>query len=154
MKKISIGLIGFGNIGTGVVKLLQQNEKLISGKLGAKLVLKKIADVNISASRGVKISKKILTTNARDIINDPEISIVIELMGGYEPARTFVLEAIKKGKHVVTANKAMLATYGNQIFPAAQKKMSMSVLKQAWEVQFLSSKHLRKPWLPTISIPL
>ncbi|PKN83324.1 MAG: homoserine dehydrogenase, partial [Deltaproteobacteria bacterium HGW-Deltaproteobacteria-1] len=91
MKKISIGLIGFGNIGTGVVKLLEQNEKLISEKLGAKLVLKKIADVNITASRGVKISKNVLTTNARDIINDPEISIVIELMGGYEPARTFVL---------------------------------------------------------------
>ncbi len=122
MKKISIGLIGFGNIGTGVVKLLQQNEKLISGKLGAKLVLKKIADVNISASRGVKISKKILTTNARDIINDPEISIVIELMGGYEPARTFVLEAIKKGKHVVTANKAMLATYGNPDIPGGPEK--------------------------------
>ena len=122
MKKISIGLIGFGNIGTGVVKLLGQNEKLISEKLGANLVLKKIADVNITASRGVRVSKNVLTTNVRDIINDPEISIVIELMGGYEPARTFVLEAIKKGKHVVTANKAMLATYGNEIFPAAQKK--------------------------------
>jgi homoserine dehydrogenase len=124
MKKISIGLIGFGNIGTGVVKLLGQNEKLISEKLGAKLVLKKIADVNITASRGVKISKNILTTDARDIINDPEISIVIELMGGYEPARTFVLEAIKKGKHVVTANKAMLATYG-RYSRRPRKKMSM-----------------------------
>ena len=122
MKKISIGLIGLGNIGTGVVKLLQQNEKLIEQKLGAKLVLKKIADINITSPRGIKISKSMLTTNAREILNDPEISIVIELMGGYEPARTFVLEAIKNGKHVVTANKAMLATYGNEIFPAAQKK--------------------------------
>ena len=122
MKKISIGLIGLGNIGTGVVKLLQQNEKLIEQKLGAKLVLKKIADINIISPRGIKISKSILTTNAREILNDPEISIVIELMGGYEPARTFVLEAVKNGKHVVTANKAMLATYGNEIFPAAQKK--------------------------------
>ena len=122
MKNISIGLIGLGNIGTGVVKLLQQNEKLIAQKLGAKLVLKKIADINITSPRGVKIPKHLLTTDALDIINDPEISIVIELMGGYEPARTFVLEAIKNGKHVVTANKAMLATYGNEIFPAAQKK--------------------------------
>jgi len=122
MKKISIGLIGLGNIGTGVVKLLQQNEKLIEQKLGAKLVLKKIADINIISPRGIKISKSILTTNAREILNDPEISIVIELMGGYEPARTFVLEAVKNGKHVVTANKAMLATYGNEIFPSAQKK--------------------------------
>ncbi len=122
MKNISIGLIGLGNIGTGVVKLLQQNEKLIAQKLGAKLILKKIADINVTAPRGVKIAKGLLTTNAGDIINDPDIAIVIELIGGYEPARTFVLESIKKGKHVVTANKAMLATYGNDIFPAAQKK--------------------------------
>ncbi|MEN6359140.1 MAG: homoserine dehydrogenase [Smithella sp.] len=122
MKNISIGLIGLGNIGTGVVKLLKQNEKLITQKLGAKLILKKIADINITSPRGVKIPKNLLTTDAREILNDPEISIVIELMGGYEPARTFVLTAIKNGKHVVTANKAMLATYGNDIFPAAQKK--------------------------------
>lgn len=122
MKKISIGLIGLGNIGTGVVKLLRQNNDIITQKLGAKLDLKKIADINITSPRGIKISGNLLTTDAREIINDPEISIVIELMGGYEPARTFVLEAISKGKHVVTANKAMLATYGNEIFPAAQNK--------------------------------
>jgi len=122
MKNIFIGLIGLGNIGTGVVKLLQQNEELITQKLGAKLVLKKIADINITSSRGIKIPKNLLTTNAREILDDPEISIVIELMGGYEPARTFVLDAIKNGKHVVTANKALLATDGNEIFPAAEKK--------------------------------
>jgi len=122
MKKISIGLIGLGNIGTGVAKLLQQNEELITKKLGAKLILKKIADINITSPRDVKIPKNVLTTDAREVLNDPEISIVIELMGGYEPARTFVLEAIKNGKHIVTANKAMLATFGNEIFPAAQKK--------------------------------
>jgi homoserine dehydrogenase len=122
MKKISIGLIGLGNIGTGVVKLLQQNEKLITQKLGARLVLKKIADINITSPRGIKIDRSLLTKDARDILNDPDMSIVIELMGGYEPARTFVLEAIQNGKHVVTANKAMLATYGNEIFPAAQHR--------------------------------
>lgn len=121
MKNINIGLIGFGTIGTGVVKLLRQNEELITQKLGAKVVLKKIADIDITSPRGIKINKKSLTTNAREIINDKDISIVIELMGGYEPARTFVLEAIAKGKHIVTANKALLATYGNEIFPAAQK---------------------------------
>ena len=121
MKEINIGLIGFGTIGTGVVKLLRQNEELITKKLGARLVLKKIADVNITTPRDVKVNKSLLTTDARDIINDQDISIVIELMGGYEPARTFVLEAIAKGKHIVTANKALLATHGNQIFPTAQK---------------------------------
>jgi homoserine dehydrogenase len=122
MKNIYIGLIGWGNIGSGVVKLLKQNEELITKRLGAKIVLKKVADINITSPRAVKIPKNLLTTDAREILNDPEISIVIELMGGYEPARTFVLEAIKKGKQVVTANKAMLATFGNEIFPAAQKK--------------------------------
>jgi len=122
MKKISIGLIGMGNIGTGVVKLLRQNEKLIAERLGAKLVLKKIADINLKASRELKLPKSMLTLNAKDVIDDPEISVVIELVGGYEPARTFVLESIRNGKHVITANKAMLATYGNQIFTAAQKK--------------------------------
>jgi len=122
MKNINIGLIGLGTIGTGVVKLLRQNEELITKKLGARLVLKKIADIDITTPRGVKINKNLLTTNAREIINDKDISIVIELMGGYEPARTFVLEAIAKGKHVVTANKALLATYGNEIFPAAQRQ--------------------------------
>jgi homoserine dehydrogenase len=122
MKNINIGLIGLGTIGVGVVKLLRQNEELITKKLGAKLILKKIADIDITTPRGVKINKNLLTTNAREIINDKDISIVIELMGGYEPARTFVLEAIADGKHVVTANKALLATYGNEIFPAAQRQ--------------------------------
>lgn len=120
MKNINIGLIGWGNIGTGVVKLLQQNEELITQKLGAKLVLKKIADVDITTPRTVKADKNQLTTDAREIINDKDISIVIELIGGYEPARTFLLEAIGQGKHVVTANKALLAKHGNEIFNAAQ----------------------------------
>ncbi|ESP62649.1 Homoserine dehydrogenase [Smithella sp. ME-1] len=121
MKDINIGLIGFGTIGTGVVKLLRQNEDLITKKLGARVVLKKIADIDITTSREIKVSKSLLTTDAREIINDKEISVVVELMGGYEPARTFLLEAISQGKHVVTANKALLATFGSEIFPAAQK---------------------------------
>lgn len=122
MKNINIGLIGLGNIGTGVVKLLQQNEDIITKKLGAKLVLKKIADIDIVSPRAVKVDKNLLTTNAKEIINDKDISIIIELMGGYEPARSFLLDAIAQGKHVVTANKALLATYGNEIFLAAQQK--------------------------------
>jgi homoserine dehydrogenase len=122
MKNINIGLIGLGNIGSGVVKLLQQNEDIITKKLGARLVLKKIADIDITSPRAVKISRNLLTTDAREIINHKDISLVIELMGGYEPARTFVMEAIYKGKHIVTANKALLATHGNEIFRTAWKK--------------------------------
>src|SRR4030065_1273658 len=122
MKNINIGLIGLGNIGTGVVKLLAQNEELITRKLGAKLVLKKIADIDITTPRAVKLDKNQLTTDAKEIINDKDISIIIELIGGYEPARTFLLEAIAQGKHIVTAKKALLATHGNEIFLAAEQK--------------------------------
>ncbi len=122
MEKINIGLIGLGNIGTGVVRLLEQNKTLIEQKLGANLVLKKIADIDIATPRDIKTDKYQMTTDAREIINDKDISIVIELIGGYEPARAFLLEAIGQGKHVVTANKALLAKHGNEIFQAAHKK--------------------------------
>ncbi|MDP2725632.1 MAG: homoserine dehydrogenase, partial [Syntrophales bacterium] len=111
MREISLGLIGFGTIGTGVVKLLHDNDGLIKEKLGAKLVLKRIADLDIETPRNVPIDKAILTTDAGSILANPGIDIVIELMGGYEPARSFILEAMRKKKHVVTANKALLATY-------------------------------------------
>jgi homoserine dehydrogenase len=123
MKKIiNLGLIGFGTIGTGVVRLLQKNGDLIAERLGAKLNLKRIADIDVGRSRGVKVAEGVLTPKADDILNDPEIDIVIELMGGYEPARTFILKAIDNKKHVCTANKALLATHGDDIFGSANKK--------------------------------
>ncbi|PKN70683.1 MAG: homoserine dehydrogenase [Deltaproteobacteria bacterium HGW-Deltaproteobacteria-12] len=120
MKKINVGLIGLGTIGCGVVKLLRDNEKLIERKLDARLVLKKIADIDTTTPRSVKVNKNILTSDARALIQDNNIDIVIELIGGYEPARTFILEAIAHGKHVVTANKALLAKHGNEIFKSAE----------------------------------
>ena len=119
MKKISLGLIGFGTIGTGLVKLLQENGELIAGRLGAKIDLKRIADIDIEKDRGIEVDRTLLTKDAGDILNDPEIDIVVELMGGYEPARTFILAALSQGKHVVTANKALLATHGDEIFQSA-----------------------------------
>jgi homoserine dehydrogenase len=123
MKKvINVGLIGFGTIGTGVVKLLRKNGNLIAERLGATLNLKRIADIDVGRSRGVDVAQGVLTTKADDIINDPDIDIVIELMGGYEPARTFILKAIDNKKHICTANKALLATHGDDIFKSANKK--------------------------------
>jgi len=120
MKKfISIGMIGFGTIGTGVVRLLKENESLIAGRLGAEIHLRKIADLDIDRSREVTVERKLLTNDAAQILNDPEIDIVVELMGGYESARTFILAAMARGKHVVTANKALLATHGDEIFRSA-----------------------------------
>jgi homoserine dehydrogenase len=119
MKKIAIGLIGFGTIGTGVVRLLRDNGPLLSERIGAEIHLKRIADIDIQKDRGVTIERAVLTKDAADVLNDPEIAIVIELMGGYEPARTFILDALGRKKHVVTANKALLATYGDEIFQQA-----------------------------------
>lgn len=122
MKNINIGLIGFGTIGCGVVKLLQDNGKLIEKKLDARLTVKKIVDLDITTPRPVTVKKNVLTTDAREVLHDKSIDIIIELMGGYEPARTFILEAIAEGKQVITANKALLAAHGNEIFSAAEKK--------------------------------
>lgn len=122
MKNVKIGLIGFGTIGAGVVKILTDNADVIRQRLGATLQIGKIADLDITTDRGVQVEKGVLTTNADDVFNDPEIEVVIELVGGYEPARSFVLKALQNGKHVVTANKALLAKHGEEIFSAADEK--------------------------------
>jgi len=119
MKDINVGLIGFGTVGTGVAKLLADNAGLIAAKLGVRLVLKKIADLDTTTDRGVKLNPGVLTSDVNEIFTDPEISIVIELIGGYEPAKSFVLKAIAAGKHVVTANKALLALHGDEIYAKA-----------------------------------
>jgi homoserine dehydrogenase len=119
VKSIKIGLIGFGTIGTGVVKILQKNSAVIRQRLGASLELKRIADLDILSARDVTVRRDLLTTNAAQVLDDPGIDIVVELMGGIEPARKFILRALKNGKHVVTANKALLAEHGDEIFMTA-----------------------------------
>jgi homoserine dehydrogenase len=121
MDRINIGLVGFGTVGTGLVKILQENGKLLEKRLGIPMVLKRIADLDISRDRGVKVNPALLTMKVSDVLDDPEISIVVELIGGLEPARTFVLQAIGRGKHIVTANKALLAVHGAEIFKAADE---------------------------------
>ncbi len=120
MNEISIGLIGFGTVGSGVVKILQENQDLLRARVGIPLRLKRIADLDLESDRGIQVDRSVLTTDANAILHDPEISIVIELIGGYEPARTFILEAFRNGKQVVTANKALLAEHGTEIFSAAR----------------------------------
>ncbi|MCD6214011.1 MAG: homoserine dehydrogenase, partial [Candidatus Desulfofervidus sp.] len=117
---INIGLIGLGTVGRGVVKILTENRDLLLKKLNVPLVLKKVACKDRSRPRPVDLSG-IEITNAQEIINDPNIEIVIELIGGYEPAKTYILTAIKNRKHVVTANKALLALYGEEIFKTAME---------------------------------
>lgn len=120
MQRINIGLIGLGTIGTGVVKVLKENSAIIRERAG-EIVLKKVADRDILRDRGIKLDEGVLTEDAMDVINDPEISVVIELIGGTTDAKRYILEALGKGKHVVTANKALLSTHGREVFSKAAK---------------------------------
>jgi homoserine dehydrogenase len=117
LKTISIGMLGCGVVGSQVARLLQSDEQELSERSGALLVLKKIG-VRSNSPRE-DIDPSMLTTDLNSIVSDPEINIVIEVMGGIEPARTLILEAIKNKKSVITANKALLATHGHELFNAA-----------------------------------
>lgn len=120
MRKIKIGIIGFGTIGSGVVKILTSSRNIIRQRLGTEVEVVKIADLDITTDRGVAVDSSVLTTDAKEVIENPEVDVVVELMGGYEPARSFILQAIAGGKHVVTANKALLAKHGDEIFSAGE----------------------------------
>ena len=119
MQTIQVGLIGLGNVGGGVATILAQQAELITQRLGARLMLKRAARRHPEHPIDVSLSANQVTGDALAVIHDPEIDIVVELMGGYEPARTYLLEALRAGKHVVTANKALLAEHGQELFEAA-----------------------------------
>ncbi|WP_321422701.1 homoserine dehydrogenase [uncultured Methanobacterium sp.] len=118
---VNIGLIGFGTIGSGVVATLNQNIQLLESKVNKKVNLKRIVDLDITTDRGVEVKPGVLSTDVDDILEDDEIDIVIELVGGYQPALNFILRAMENGKHVVTANKALLAKHWQEITESAQK---------------------------------
>jgi homoserine dehydrogenase len=119
---VKIGIIGFGTVATGAVRILQGHAETIRRRLGASIDLVRVADLDTTRDRGVKLPKGVLTADARQVLDDPEIEVVVELIGGYNPAREYILEAIGKGKHVVTANKALLAVHGEEIFRAAEER--------------------------------
>lgn len=120
-KQIGVGLIGFGTIGTGVVRVLRDHASDIQARLGVPLRLVRIADLDTRTSRGVRVPPGMLTRDARALIHDPAVDVVIELIGGLEPARTFQLEALRASKPVVTANKAVLSSHGTELAKAAEK---------------------------------
>ena len=118
---VKVGLIGFGTVGTGVVKILQENADLIARRVGRPVDLSKIVDLDVTTDRGVTVPAGTLTTDVSAILDDPLIDIVVELIGGHEPAKRFILQALSNGKSVVTANKALLADYGEEVFEGAYK---------------------------------
>ena len=122
MKTIYIGLLGCGTVGTGVARMLTQNQDILQARVGAALKLKYVADIDIQRDRGIAFETGVLTTDAGSVVRDPQIDIVIETIGGLGIASALILEAIDNGKQVVTANKALLASQGNSLFHAAAEK--------------------------------
>jgi homoserine dehydrogenase len=122
MKQINIGLLGCGTVGTGVAKILIENKDLIASRVGASLSLKHVADIDIKRDRGIKFDEGVLLTDARKVVDDPQIDIIVEMIGGVGIAKELILRAIDNGKQIVTANKALLAAQGNILFKAAYAK--------------------------------
>lgn len=120
--RIGVGIVGFGTVGTGVAKILLNSAALITRRVGASIELVRVADLDIVRDRGVALAPGVLTTDVKQVLTDPNIDVVIELIGGYDMAKQVILEAIAAGKHVVTANKALLALHGEEIFQAAARK--------------------------------
>ncbi len=121
MRDIQVGIIGFGTVGSGTAQVLLDQARRIEKRTGARVILKRVADI-MTARLPEQFSGVTLSKDAADIFNDPDISVVVELIGGIEPAKSFLLRAIGAGKHVVTANKALLSIHGREIFEAAQAK--------------------------------
>lgn len=121
MESVKVGLIGMGTIGAGVAKILFGKADMIERKIGKKIELVKICDLDTTTDRGVAVPPGVMTSDLSEIMDNPEISIVIELIGGIETARKFVLKALEAGKNVVTANKALLANCGEELFAKARE---------------------------------
>ncbi len=120
--RIGVGLVGFGTVGTGVAKILLGNRALIQRRVGVPVELVRVADLDITRDRGVSLPPGMLTTDVGQILDDPSIDIVLELIGGYDAAKRVILDAMARGKQVVTANKALLAVHGEEIFEAAARR--------------------------------
>jgi len=120
-KKINIGVVGFGTIGSSVVRLLLERRRIFRDRTGIDLNLKLVCDKDLASKRDVSVPKSMLTRSASKVIADLDIDIVVELIGGVHPAKEIVMKSLVSGKHVVTANKLLLATAGQAIFKKAQK---------------------------------
>ena len=119
MREVKIGLLGCGTVGTGVARLLLDNRDILLARAGVPLILKRVADLDIARNRGIRFEEGVLTTDAYQVVRDPEIDVVIEMIGGQTVARELIVEAIANGKQIVTANKALLAGHGNALFQLA-----------------------------------
>jgi homoserine dehydrogenase len=131
IKPINVGLLGIGTVGGGTFTVLERNADEIARRAGRPIRITVVADKNLELAKKVTKGKCRLTDDAFSVVSDPEVDIIIELIGGYGVAKELVMKAIANGKHVVTANKALLATHGNEIFKAAQDKGVMVAFEAA-----------------------
>lgn len=131
MKPVKVGLLGLGTVGGGTFSVLERNAAEITRRAGRGIRVTHAAARDVASNLISKLEGVKLTEDAFDVVNDPDIEIVVELIGGYDPARELVLKAIENGKHVVTANKALIAMHGNEIFAAAQEKGVMVAFEAA-----------------------
>ncbi len=122
MRSVKIGILGLGTVGSGTVSVLQRNSKEISRRAGRGIEISHAADKNLDMPRSCDMSDIALTDDAFSVINEPDVQIIVELIGGTGVARDLVMQAIENGKHVVTANKALIAMHGNELFAKAQEK--------------------------------
>ncbi|WP_106391477.1 homoserine dehydrogenase [Enhygromyxa salina] len=119
MRSIHIGMLGLGNVGQGVLRILAENGAAIQDRIAAEPVIGRVLVRDLAKARELEVDPALLTLDPDDILEDPDVRVVVELIGGIEPARTYVLRALEAGKHVVTANKALLAERGEELFAAA-----------------------------------
>jgi homoserine dehydrogenase len=131
MKPINVGLLGIGTVGGGTFAVLRRNREEITRRAGCAITMKMVADKDMDRARALVGEQAIVTGDANEVVNHPDIDIVVELIGGTTIARELILKAIAGGKHVVTANKALLAQHGNEIFAAAQKRDVMVAFEGA-----------------------
>lgn len=122
MRSVKVGILGLGTVGSGTVSVLQRNSKEISRRAGRGIEISHAADKNLDMPRSCDMSDIALTDDAFSVINEPDVQIIVELIGGTGVARDLVMQAIENGKHVVTANKALIAMHGNELFAKAQEK--------------------------------
>ena len=120
-KQVNVGLIGCGTVGAGVVRALLEKAHLLEQRIGARLHLARICEKDPTRARTLRVPAACLTADADAILRDPDIQIVVELIGGIQPAKTYILKALRAGKHVITANKALLAEHGHELFAAADR---------------------------------
>lgn len=122
MKPIKVGLLGLGTVGTGVVRIVEGNQEDLSSQVGSPIVIEKISVKNTEKARSIAVDPEKLTEDPWEVIRHPDIDVIVEVMGGVEKTKEYILEALERGKHIVTANKDLMALYGTEILAKAKEK--------------------------------